>query len=276
MRALPRLMVAPNGARKTGADHPRLPVSIAEIVAETMAARDAGADGLHLHIRDTDGRHSLDAGLYRDALAALAAALPGFAVQITTEAAGRYTPAQQISLVDGLAPDLVSVAIRELTAEGEIDRALSAYRRWHARDIAVQHIVYTPADLDRLIEVLSPPRWRDVQILMVLGRYTEGQESDPADLGPFLARIDRLPETPDWGLCAFGRRETDCLVAAHRAGGKLRVGFENNVLEPDGTVAESNAARVATVIAAVGAETGARIGAKIGADRGYSSCTSRS
>lgn len=33
MSPLPRLMVAPNGARLTKADHPQLPITIPEIVA---------------------------------------------------------------------------------------------------------------------------------------------------------------------------------------------------------------------------------------------------
>ena len=52
MHRLPRIMVAPNGARLTKADHPTLPVTIEETVAAALAARAAGADGLHAHVRD--------------------------------------------------------------------------------------------------------------------------------------------------------------------------------------------------------------------------------
>ena len=46
------IAVAPNGARRTKADHPRLPMTPAEIAREAAAAREAGAAMLHLHIRD--------------------------------------------------------------------------------------------------------------------------------------------------------------------------------------------------------------------------------
>ena len=64
MKPLPALMVAPNGATKTKADHPALPVTIPEIVACAEACARAGADGIHAHVRDAEGRHVLDAGLY--------------------------------------------------------------------------------------------------------------------------------------------------------------------------------------------------------------------
>ncbi|NBB83711.1 MAG: hypothetical protein GVY28_09935, partial [Alphaproteobacteria bacterium] len=63
------LMVAPNGARKTKADHPALPIGPAELAATAVACRDAGAAAIHLHVRDEAGGHSLDAGRYREAIA---------------------------------------------------------------------------------------------------------------------------------------------------------------------------------------------------------------
>ena len=52
--ALPKIMVAPNGARLGKADHPALPVTIAEIVACAAACWHAGAGGIHAHVRDAD------------------------------------------------------------------------------------------------------------------------------------------------------------------------------------------------------------------------------
>ena len=91
--SLPRIMVAPNGARRGKADHPALPVTIPEIVACAADCFAAGADGLHAHVRDGAGEHVLDAGLYAELMTELARTVPGMPVQITTEAVGRYTPA---------------------------------------------------------------------------------------------------------------------------------------------------------------------------------------
>ncbi|MET4101802.1 3-keto-5-aminohexanoate cleavage enzyme [Roseovarius sp. MBR-78] len=250
MRALPRLMVAPNGARRSKADHPALPMTLPEIVATARTCLEAGADGLHLHLRDAQGRHLLDAGAYREALAELARAVPGMAVQVTTEAAGIYAPPRQRQVALDAGADLVSVALREMAEEA--DEAPGFYAACAERDIAVQHILYDAADFD-LLARLVPEGLRDaagVQMIFVLGRYSAGQESDARDLAPFLERLAARNTPADWAACAFGRAETACLAAAHAAGGKLRVGFENSLWHEDGRLARDNADRVRAVMAA--------------------------
>ena len=247
MIALPKLMVAPNGARKTKADHPALPITMEEIVAEAVACHAAGADGLHLHVRDADGGHTLDAGLYTETLTELRRAVPDMALQITTEAVEQYTPAEQRAVVDQVKPEAVSVSLAEMCADGDIAAAVAFYARCAEADIAVQHILYGPTDLALMSDLLRNGRIKhtDLQLLFVLGRYSENQQSTPEDIAPFATwRTATCPES-QWAVCAFGRRETDCLVATHRQGGHVRVGFENSVWNADGTVASSNAERVA-------------------------------
>ena len=152
MRALPRLMVAPTGARRTQADHPALPMTLPEIVETARTCHEAGADGLHLHLRDGDGRHLLDAGAYREALAELNQTVPGMALQVTTEAAGRYAPPHQRAVALGSGADLVSVALREMA--GEAEAAPGFYAACAERGIAVQHILYDAADFDLLARLV--------------------------------------------------------------------------------------------------------------------------
>jgi 3-keto-5-aminohexanoate cleavage enzyme len=251
---LPRIMVAPNGARLTRADHPALPVTIAETIETARACFDAGAGGIHAHVRDADGRHVLDAGLYRNLLDGLREAVPGMACQITTEAVGRYSPAEQIALVRDVRPQMVSVALRELTSEGWNAEAEAFYQWCAMRGIAVQHILYDPADLDALAAHVTGDRLpaRHLQLLFVLGRYAEHQTADPADLDGFIAGLARHGLEADWAVCAFGQTETDILARTLSLGGKVRVGFENNLINRNGTTAASNAERVAEIVSVAG------------------------
>lgn len=253
MTPLPRVMVAPNGATRMPADHPALPVTIPQLVATARACFDAGADGIHAHVRDVDGRHVLDAGLYAELLAELARAVPGMLAQITTEAQGRYDPAQQRAVIGALDPVSVSVALREMLAEDDPAAARGFYHDCAARGIAVQHILYDTDDIDRLAAARAAgtvPNGQ-TQVLLVLGRYTDGQRATPADLAAPHARLmARLPDA-DWAVCAFGAAETACLLAAHRLGGKLRVGFENNLTHADGSRAVDNADRVRELCSAL-------------------------
>ncbi len=246
MTPLPALMVAPNGARLTHADHPALPVTLPHIVETARACLKAGADGLHLHLRDSTGGHVLDAGLYDEALAELALAVPDMRVQITTESVGLYEAAFQRRLALATRARLVSVALREILSDGDE----AAARRMHAaaaeRDIALQYILYAPHEVERLAAHLGRDQLAETQLLFVLGSHG-GVDGSPALLLPFLARLEQLNVAPDWMACAFGPPETDCLLAAHDAGGKLRVGFENNRTMQNGRLAPDNAARVAEI-----------------------------
>ena len=255
---LPPIMVAPNGARRRRSDHPALPETIPQTVETARACFAAGAGAIHAHVRDGEGRHVLDAGLYRELMAELAREVPGMLVQITTEAVGRYTPSEQRALVAAVRPKAVSVALREMLAEGVTPEVRGFYRDMAGAGVMVQHILYAPEELDRLGALIAAGELPGgaVQLLFVLGDYAMQGGSDPAQLDPFRAALARFPVAADWAVCAFGRGETACMAEAFRHGGKARVGFENNLLNADGSVAADNAERVREVAALPGCPAG--------------------
>ena len=246
MKPLPEVMVAPNGARKIKADHPAIPMTIAETVETARLCHAAGAGGIHAHVRDAAGEHVLDAGLYRELLEEMAVAVPQMAVQITTEAIGKYSPDAQRALVRDVNPAMVSIALREMLPEGVSAEATDFYHWANEADIAVQHIIYDRSDinmLDQLLRDKCVPE-EGLQALLVLGRYTTNQVSDPDDLPPLITALTAAAPDVDWAVCAFGQGETACLKGAIEAGGKARVGFENSLVHSDGSIAKDNAERV--------------------------------
>ncbi|MCV6597627.1 MAG: 3-keto-5-aminohexanoate cleavage protein [Mangrovicoccus sp.] len=254
MAPLPQIMVAPNGARMGPCDHPALPITLPQILETARACYKAGAKGLHLHLRDEAGGHLLDAGAYGEALAALREALPNLAVQITTEAVGQYSPQEQRDLVRALTPPAVSIGLRENLTDGDHAAARRLYEDCAQAGSAVQHILYAPEDLDALIALLPKDlaRAADLQLLFVLGSHG-GRHGTVQDLNGFLMRMTALGIAADWAACCFGPGETHCLTQAYKAGGKLRVGFENNWIMADGSTAPDNAARVAEIAARIAA-----------------------
>lgn len=241
------IIAAPNGARKQKSDHSRLPISIDEIVEEVAACRDAGAVMVHVHARDNQGRHSLEVERNLELLDALNSSLgDSVLVQLTTEAVGQYTPKQQMQLIKETRPPAASFALREFLPTSFNHTVIIDFFHWVSEQgILSQYILYSKQDVERYLylcrENLLPQKGRHA--LFVLGSYQATQPSFPRDLLPFLNNELILNER--WGVCAFGKKEFDCLTTAMMLGGDIRVGFENNHFNRDGTLAISNAEQVA-------------------------------
>ncbi len=243
------VMVAPNGARKTRSDHRNLPVSIAATVDEAAECYAAGACAIHAHVRGDNDEHVLDAGRYRELIAELGRRVPEMLVQITSEAIGIYTPEQQVACIQSVRPSMVSMVLREISSDFTRPEYARDFFAWcEDNRVHVQHIVFSADEFGRFLDYrqrgIVPAAQRCV--LFVLGRYSVDFQSDPADLEAFL---DHDTSGLDWFTCAFGRREQDCVLAAVAAGGNARIGFENNLYLPDGSLAENTAALVQSLVA---------------------------
>ncbi len=246
-----RIMVAPNGARKNKDDHSAIPLTIRELVNTASACFEAGADELHAHVRDEYGKHTLDAGLYRELLAELKPAVPDMTIQITTESVGQYNPQQQRDVVYKVIPEAVSVAVREMLIDPDISAVRKFYHWIREAEIDLQHILYSDEDvlwLEKLVNQGIIPD-SNLSMLFVLGRYSKNLTSSPTDLDPFLAvrNASSLLSSSRFMVCAFGQQETDCLLASVKYGGDCRIGFENNLINPDGSTAVSNEERVSSL-----------------------------
>jgi uncharacterized protein (DUF849 family) len=244
------IAVAPNGARKTKADHPALPMTAPEIAADAEDCLAAGAAMIHLHVRDGEGRHTLSVEAYREAIGALRDRLgDNLIIQATSEAVGVYEPEQQMAMVRELKPEAVSLALRELLPAGADQGPFADFAHWVAQEaIMAQWILYSADDLRRFQDLRAQDVIPDDNAarLYVLGRYSVGQRSEPADLLAFLAAASG--DDP-WAICAFGPKEAAAGLTAAALGGHVRVGFENNLRLPDGTLAPDNAASVAAAAA---------------------------
>ena len=245
------IMVAPNGARKTKSDHPSLPVSITDTVSEAALCHAAGAAALHAHVRGANHEHLLDVGLYRELLQELVQRVPDMLPQITSEAVGIYTPAEQVACIHALKPRMASMALREISSDFSAPQYAREFFEWCSdNEIHIQHIVYSAEELQRFFDYrdsgVIPSSQRCV--LFVLGRYRVDFQSEPADLDPFLQHdLSGL----DWFVCAFGHQEQQCALKAIDAGGHARIGFENNLYLPNGELAGNTAALVTSLVDAL-------------------------
>jgi 3-keto-5-aminohexanoate cleavage enzyme len=253
------LMCAPNGARKMKDDHPEVPIGADDLADCAESIVDAGASLIHVHVRDPRGRHSLDTDEYRRVSGAIKDRVgEKLVVQVTTEACGIYSRYEQMAMVRDLKPEAISVAVREICPDAAAEAEAAKFYRWLSREnVMAQHILYSPEEVQRFERL----RARDVIceskpfVLFVLGRYASDLTGDVSELPRF---IEAASAETIWAVCCFGATEHEAVTMAVGSGGHARIGFENNLTMPDGSIAKNNAALVANA-AGIGLEARRKI-----------------
>ena len=153
---LPKIMIAPNGARPKKKDHNEVPVTINEIVETAKLCFEEGAEGIHFHLRDEKGDHILNSEMCSKALNDLQLSVPNMHLQVTTEAVGRYSPAEMRKLAYEVAPPGISIGIREMIPSRiPSEEDVKLYQSLTENGTKIQHICYEPEDLDLLSNLLD-------------------------------------------------------------------------------------------------------------------------
>lgn len=253
------IMSAPNGARRGKDDHLSIPITPGELADCAESVADAGASILHLHVRDDRGGHTLDPNRYRVATQAVRDRVgKRLVIQITTEACGMYSAGQQIAVVRKVRPEAVSLALREICPDAGSESEAAEFFAWLSNgDVMPQYILYDEGDARRFTDLrqrgVIPDAWPFV--LIVLGRYSDSMTGDPATMSRC---VEELEDDVTWMVCCFGQTENDAVAEAARRNGHARVGFENNLLLPDGSPAPDNATLV-RLAADAGTAAGRRV-----------------
>jgi uncharacterized protein (DUF849 family) len=241
---LPLLKACLNGARRPG-EHPALPVTPSALARDAVAVRAAGADAVHLHVKDADGSDTLDGAALADVLAAVRGAAPGLPVGVTTGAWAEPDPAARVAAIGAwpVTPDFASVNWHEDGAEevaaALLDRGIGVEAGlWHSRAIQAW--------------LASPLRDRCLRVLVEL-----------PDRPDQPARAERLVAMVDDGerevlLHGEGDSAWPVLLLAARRGLATRIGLEDVLVLPDGRPAPDNAALVRAARAVVTERAAAR------------------
>jgi uncharacterized protein (DUF849 family) len=232
----PFLQGALNGDRV----HPAAPHTPAQIAAEALAAVNAGAQSVHVHPFDDDGRQTLAAEPCAAAIRAVRAACPGISISLTTSADVEPNPQRRIALVEAWieTPDLVTANQGEdgilelcelLVARGiGIEAGLLSLddaRRFVAADVAA-----------RCVRAMVEPLDADPDVAVA---HAEAIERTLAEAGVTLEQVHHGDGIASW---AVNRR-------AIPRGHGIRTGLEDTPVLPDGRTAAGNGDLVAAAAA---------------------------
>ncbi|MEU4224695.1 3-keto-5-aminohexanoate cleavage protein [Nonomuraea sp. NPDC026600] len=228
------IKAAINGGRSQS-EHPATPVTLGEIAADTAAVLAAGADVVHVHVRDAEGGQSIRPDELAAVLQAIRTTTPTAVVGTTT---GLWTcpgPQERYELVRDWKelPDFASVAFSE---EGAAETAELVV----AKGMELESAVWSVDDVPPLLA--SRVLHDNVRVLI------EPQDADPLQA---VEHARTMAERLVAGgvrcpILYHGDEATvwPVLRAAVEDGRQVRIGFEDGLLLPDGTTAPGNDALV--------------------------------
>lgn len=229
-----RLKAAINGASAPGT-HPALPITPDELATAARSARAAGADAIHLHVRDASGAESLAGGDVAATLTAVRTACPQTPIGVSTGAWVVPDPAARLRAIEAwhVLPDFASVNFHEARACEVAELLLS-------RGVGVEAGLWHLAAADLLVASGLAPRC----VRLLIEPMQPDVESALANATAMAAALDRARVDSARLLHGTGPTAWPLLRAAAARGFAARVGLEDVFELPDGAVAADNAALV--------------------------------
>lgn len=223
-----------NGARLPS-EHPSLPTTPTRLAADAVAARAAGADAIHLHVKDAAGRDTLAAEPLAETLAAVRHGADGLPVGVTTGAWTEPDPHERVARIRrwGTLPDFASVNWHEDGADDVASALIDI-------GVGVEAGLCNAEAVARWTH--SPHRTRCLRILIELPA-----ESDPVAAHKVAEEmLDAVAEANDTHIPVLLHGEDSstwrALEFAVRRGLSARIGLEDTLQLPDGRRAPDNRA----------------------------------
>ena len=232
----PFLQAALNGDRV----HPAAPHTPAQIAAEGLAAVNAGAQSVHVHPFDDDGRQTLAAEPCAAAIRAVRASCPGISISLTTSADVEPNPQRRIALVEAWieTPDLVTANQGE---DGILELCDLLVARWIGIEAGLLSLDdarrFVAADVAaRCVRAMVEALDADPDVAVA---HAEAIERTLAEAGVTLEQVHHGDGIASW---AVNRR-------AIPRGHGIRTGLEDTPVLPDGRTAAGNGDLVAAAAA---------------------------
>lgn len=240
------ITVAPTGA-EAAADVPGLPVTTEQLVATARDCAALGAGIVHVHVRDSAGRPTLDPGRLRESVAALREQTD-LVVQLSTGGAVTDSEADRLRVLDA-EPDMASCSMGTVNFGDDVflnrwPFVVELHERMRDREIVPEYEIFDLGHvtaLRRLLDRHGPPYGEHVHCDLVMG-VPGGM---PGTAAALVAAVQQLPAGATWSATGVGRTTLPVLLAALSAGGHLRVGMEDTLSYAPGTPVEGNAQLVA-------------------------------
>lgn len=244
---------------------PHLPITPTQIANECLAAAEAGAGQVHIHVRDPEtGKPSMQVDLYREVVDRIRRENRELIINLTTGPGGRFVPSEddpkvyapgtsllppekRVEHIALIRPDVCSLDLNTMNSGPDVVINTPKNVRRMARVIREAGVkpeleIFDSGDIHMALDLIAdgtlegPGMWT-----LVLGvKY--GFMATPETVQ--YAR-NMLPPGAFWSAFGIGRMEFPIVAQAWLMGGHVRVGMEDNIYLEKGVLASSNAQLVA-------------------------------
>ena len=224
-----------NGAR-TPDQHPGLPVTPTQLAEAALRAHEAGAKAVHLHPKTPDGRDSLEPDVVAAAVEAVRTAIPGLPLGVTTGLWALPDPEARRRAVEGwtVLPDFASLNWHE-PGSPELSRVL------RDKGLGVEIGLFHADAVASWAE--SEMVEHAMRVMIELRAHDDAAVAD--DMLPRVHAANSPAPVLLHGL------DESCWPLVQHAGTRglqTRIGMEDTLHLPDGSVAPDNAALVAAAV----------------------------
>ena len=260
-----------------------LPVTPAEIAAQSIEAAEAGAAIIHLHARNPDdGSPTGDPEIYAQFLPVIRQRTDAV-VNITTGGAVTMTVEDRLAAAMRFKPEMCSLNMGSINfAFFPAAKRITTWKHAWEESYVVNSDDYifrnTFRDIRTILETMNEAGTRfehecyDVGHLYNLAHFVDAGLVQPpffvqmifgilGGIGPDLENLGVMKTTADrlfgrdayqWSVLAAGRHQMPFLTQAALMGGNVRVGLEDSLFIERGKLAVSNAEQVAKIVRILG------------------------
>jgi uncharacterized protein (DUF849 family) len=239
--------------------NPSLPVSPEQIADSCLEAGEAGAAIVHIHVRHSDGRQSMDVRDYRKVVDRIRAKNTALLINLTTGPGGRFEPGRDDPLVPGpktnflaperriehivaLKPDIATLDLNTMNFGAEIVVNTPTSARVMAEAIYDSGVLpelefFDTGDIEMGIDLIREGSLKvPCLACLVLGvKYGFAATAEA-----MLYAKSRLPTGLHWTGFGVGRAAYPMLAQSYILGGNVRIGMEDTVHVSRGQLTSGN------------------------------------
>ena len=245
------ITVAPTGAWPTKEHNPNVPMTPREIAEDVQECVEAGAAIAHLHMRDANGKGTMDKGRFAETVAYIREKKLDVVLNLTTSGDLNATDETRMAHLIELKPEMASYDA------GSMNWMHNALFLNPPAFLEKLGHVMTENGVKPEIEVFDAGMFYNAEYYMKKGiipspghfQFCLGAAGgSTATVENLVYLKSLLPADATWSAFGTGAGHMPILYAAIALGGHIRVGMEDNVLYSKGRLAKSNAEFVARAV----------------------------